>query len=216
MASNKSTLPIRCGHCDNLAPMTITASYSDTVAEGGDGYNAPPYHEFGTVYELFQCLACKNIHLRSYYWDSDMEPEDVSFKQIFPVDARVPLGLTESIERAYRAALKVKMIDANAFGVLLGRVIELVCHERGANGNTLSKQLQDLATRGELPLKLVGVADKLRALRNVGAHPRLGELTSEEIPIVEDLCRAILEYVFTAPYLVQRAAQALSRLDKHQ
>jgi hypothetical protein len=71
-----------------------------------------------------------------------------------------------------------------------------------------------LSERGEIPSKLVDVADKLRALRNVGAHAGLGELTPDDIPIVEDLCRAILDYIFTAPFLAQRAEESLSKLVK--
>src|SRR5439155_23371991 len=146
-----------------------------------------------------------------------MDSEDeVTFKALYPFDARLPLGLPEPIEKAYRAANKVKSIDANAFGVLIGRVVEMVCGDRGASGRTLYDRLKDLASRGEIPSKLVDVADKLRALRNVGAHAELGELTPAEVPIVEDLCRAILDYIYTAPYLAQRAEASLSRLIKKE
>jgi Domain of unknown function (DUF4145) len=63
----------------------------------------------------------------------------------------------------------------------------------------LNKKLNDLAEKGEIPTKLVEVAHSLRKLRNFGAHASLGELTRDEIPILDDLCRAILEYVYNAP-----------------
>ncbi len=203
MSSDKIRLssPTRCGHCGNVAPMTIAASFSDTAI---DEYPDDPPTEHGTIYELLKCPACKEILLRSYRWHDMMDSEDeVTFKALYPFDARLPLGLPEPIEKAYRAANKVKSIDANAFGVLVGRVVEMVCGDRGASG-------------GEIPSKLVDVADKLRALRNVGAHAELGELTPAEVPIVEDLCRAILDYIYTAPYLAQRAEASLSRLIKKE
>src|SRR5664280_1434744 len=208
------TSATRCCHCGNVAPMTIAASFSDTVIDEDDV--GPPV-EHGTIYELLKCPACKEILLRSYFWHDMMESEgEVTFKPLYPFDVRMPLGLPEPIEKAYRAAIKVRSIDANAFGVLVGRVVEMVCSDRGASGHTLHDKLKDLASRGDIPSKLVDVANKLRALRNVGAHAELGELTPEEVPIMEDLCRAILDYIFTAPYLAQRAEEILSRLIKRK
>lgn len=206
--------PTICGHCGNVAPMIISAGFSDMVTE--ESSEGEPF-EHGTIYQLLKCPACSQILLRSYYWHDGMQTEDeVKFKVLYPFDARIPLGLPEAIEKAYRAAMKVKSIDANAFGVLIGRVVEKVCADRGATGSTLYARLGDLASHGEIPSKLVDVADKLRALRNVGAHAELGELTTEEVPIVDDLCRAILDYIYTAPYLADRAEISLSRLIKEK
>ena len=190
--------------------MTIVASYSDTINEEQD--DGPPV-EHGTIYELLKCPSCKEILLRNYFWNDMMESDDeVTFKLLYPFDVRIPLGLTEPIEKAYRASLKVKAIDANAYGVLVRRVLEMVCSDREASGRTLSDKLKDLASKSEIPTKLVDVAEKLRAFGNVGAHAELGDLTTEEVPIVEDLCRAILDYIYTAPYLAQRAEKSLAKL----
>ena len=205
--------PIRCGHCSNLAPSEIVASYGDMRQDIFDPPDQPPY-EHGEVYELLKCPACGALSLRSYYWhDGYMESEaDVTYRQLYPSDVRLPSGLPDSIERAFSAALKVKPIDSNAFGVLIGRVIELVCADRNASGRFLSNKLEDLAKRHEIPEKLVGVATGLSKLRNVGAHAELGELTPEEVPIVEDLCRALLDYVYSAPFLAQKAHDKVEQL----
>jgi len=143
-----------------------------------------------------------------------MESEaDVTYKTLYPQSIRIPVGLPVEIEKAYLAAIKVKAIDSNAFAVLLGRVLERVCVDRSATGDSLHKRLSDLAGKSEIPAKLVDVAHGLRHLRNVGAHADLGELTSEEVPILDDLCRAILEYVYTAPHLAQKAQNAVKALE---
>ena len=72
--------------------------------------------------------------------------------------------------------------------------------------------MADLASKGEIPTKLIGVANSLRILRNIGAHATLGELTPGELPILENLCRAILEYVYTAPFLVEEAEKRVRLL----
>jgi len=104
----------------------------------------------------------------------------------------------------------VKNIDSNAFGVLIGRLLELVCIDRSAQGGTLAHQLQDLASKGEIPGRLADMAQQLRQLRNVGAHATLGELTPAEVPLAQDLCTSILEYVYVAP---QTIASVQARLD---
>ena len=96
----------------------------------------------------------------------------------------------------YAAAQKVASMSPNAYAVLLGRVLDCVCAERGAKGSTLAEKLNDLASREEIPKQLADMAYKLRQLRNVGAHADLGALTKEEIPVLEALCSAVLEYVY--------------------
>ena len=120
--------------------------------------------------------------------------------------------LPPKVMSSYQAAVKVRAIEPNAYGVLLGRVLEVLCEDRKANGDTLYKKLEDLGNRGEIPQPLVEMAQSLRQLRNVGAHASLGELTAKEIPFLDDLCRAILEYVYDAPDLILKAKQRLDEI----
>jgi hypothetical protein len=208
--SEKETQLVRCSHCSNRAPMEVVAKYSQVQA-----YEDPngPSCEEGDVYQLLLCPSCSGVTLQKYYWhDGYMDPSDVEYKILYPSDSKKPLGLPETIDKAYESALRVRPIDANAFGVLLGRVLDLICIDRKAEGRTLSERLDDLASKGEIPGKLVQIAKGLRQFRNVGAHAELGELTTAEVPILEDLTRAILEYVYSAPLLVSQAEQHLQRL----
>jgi hypothetical protein len=100
--------------------------------------------------------------------------------------------------------------------VLLGRVLELVCEDRGAKGKSLDARLKFLAKEGIIPKNLAEVAHGLRHLRNVGAHPALGELTPAEIPILDDLTRAILTYVYSAPILGRRAIERADWLKRQR
>jgi hypothetical protein len=166
----------------------------------------------GYQYNLLLCLACKEVTLWKYFEAEYEGPEDNPIETLYPLTKSRLSGLPYRIQNAYEIALKVRVIDANAYAVLLGRILEMVCEDREAKGRDLFKKLQDLAEKGEIPAKLVGVADNLRHLRNVGAHASLGELTKDEIPILDDLCRAILEYVYSAPYLAEKAEQRLNHL----
>lgn len=53
-----------------------------------------------------------------------------------------------------------------------------------------------------------------RDFGNIGAHAGSGELTEKEIPIVNALCNAILEYVYSAPYLATLAENKLQTIKK--
>jgi len=198
------TEELKCGHCQNTAIMEIVARYSGvkTFTDYSNSWDAGP------IYQLCRCPACDNVTLRSCDWAEQMEPDDLNWKIFYP-QGRDLRGLPPKIGLAYNAALKVRTIEVNAYGVLIGRVLDLVCVDRAATGKTLDQKLENLAARGEIPTKLVDVATGLRRLRNVGAHADLGELTDADLPVVDGLARAILEYVYTAPLLVQEAQQRL-------
>ena len=200
-----------CGHCANRTPMLKVATYADLEAFEEHG---TPWEE-GDVFELIRCPACRDVTLRKHYWHSGaMDPgDDLTYKTLYPTERTKPRGLPHSLASDYEAAHRVKNISPNAYGVLLGRVLEMVCEDRKAKGDTLHIKLKDLAARGEIPTKLVDVAKSLKDLRNVGAHPGLGNLTPTEVPILEDLTRAILEYVYSAPALGQ-FCQATRRVEE--
>lgn len=202
---------LTCGHCGNAAPMEIVASYSDITRHRDEATGEP--FDTSTTYQILQCPACRAINLRSHFWHEWMDVEEQpDYKLLYPSDIKVPLGLPRDIEMEFRAASKVKAISANAYGVLIGRVLEMVCADRKATGKFLSHRLSDLAKKGEIPHNLVEVANNLARLRNVGAHFDLGQLTPEEVPILEDLCKAILEYVYSAKFLAHKAEEALKKL----
>jgi hypothetical protein len=193
--------------------MEIVAKYSEVREETlGHGLSEVAW-QHGPVHEMLQCPACKAVTLRSYHWDDNTLDEPLDFHVLYPVGATNELGgLPDNIARAYEAARRVRTIDPNAYAVLVGRVVELICEDRDAKGKFLSHKLRDLAARGEIPKNLVPVAETLADLRNVGAHSSLGELTAGEVPLLDDLARSILEYVYVAPFVARCANERLQRL----
>lgn len=202
--------PLRCGHCGNTAPMEIVRHYPQLERHrGGD---EPPWED-GYIYQLLLCPACSGVIFRRFYWHDWFDEHDrIDVEVLHPSVDKVPEGLPPTIAKAYEAAQRVRSVDANAYGVLVGRVLELICVDRQAQGHFLGNKLADLATKGEIPAKLVDVANGLKDLRNVGAHAALGELTPAEVPILDQLTRAILEYVYSAPSLARKAEERLRQL----
>jgi hypothetical protein len=187
--------------------MTIITKY-DQIKNFYDDKSEFNWDE-GTLWELSLCPVCEGLNLRKAYWHEFADPLP-DYEIVFPSSDKPILGLPLEINKAYQAALKIRNIDSNAFAVLLGRVLDKVCIDKKANGDSLHKRLLLLAEDGVIPQQLVDMAHQLRQLRNIGAHADLGELTPIEVPVLEDLCRAILEYVYTAPALIR---QVQSRID---
>lgn len=209
-ADKKLSSVVRCGHCSNSAPMEVVGSHSqpDQYREETVGLDGRTY------YELLVCPVCDKVNLHSTYWADWMDPTEALPKVLYPQSEKMPSALPSQVMTAYQAALRVRSIDPNAYAVLLGRVLEKIGQDRNAQGDSLYRQFEDLANRGEIPRPLVEMAHSLRQLRNVGAHAGLGELTDDEIPFLDDLCRAVLEYVYSGPDLIQKAKERYEEIKR--
>lgn len=209
------TSKIKCPHCGNIAPMEIIAKHSNirTVSDSDDTEEDSWEWAEGEIYRLLCCQGCGKVVLQRNYYDSRYDDYDVAeaFRTLYPQPDTMPKVLPHPVKSEYDAAIAVKPINANAYAVLLGRVFDKVCEDRKADGKTLSERLADLAEKGEIPKPLAEMAHGLRQLRNVGAHADLGTLTQDEIQVLDAILRAILEYLYRAPRLVEEVKQMLAR-----
>jgi len=203
-----------CGHCDNEAPMEVVAQYrkdrSSVDSQTGQTWDAAVF------YQTLLCPACRDVNFLRFDYAEGFEDDPDPGTIVYPVSATKIPGLPERLDCEFVAATKVRAISPNAYGVLMGRLLELVCEDKKAAPGKLSARLKDLATKNVIPERLVEVATSLQRLRHVGAHANLGELTEEELPILEKLGRAVLEYVYVAPHLVTEAEDSLVKLQKTQ
>jgi hypothetical protein len=203
--------PIQCGVCTNKSTMQIcgTVLHSTDFHDESTGM----VHENGDMYSVLLCPNCSQINIAVSHWHEGMEDEnELSYHVIYPAKERLPIGLPADIKKGYEAALRVKSIDANSYAVLLRRVLELVCIDRNAQGKDLYNKLDDLIKKNEIPANLAEVAQGLRDLGNVGAHAVIGEITEKEIPILRALINAVLEYVYSAPFLALIAKETSDKI----
>ena len=214
-----------CGHCGNLAPLEIVAQYHRAMHEPNpepdpyeDMYGVPPEARFwedpsdGWHYELLLCRACKQVTLRERYWFDYREEERTD--TLYPPQAIKTYYLPEKVREAYNAARKARAIDANVYALLLGRTLEAVCEDREIKGKNLYEKLEALSKKGEIPENLVKVAHGLRSMRNIGAHKPFEGLSAQEMPLLDDLSKAILEYIYVAPNLAFEAEDRLKEIEK--
>ncbi|MDL5512115.1 DUF4145 domain-containing protein [Arenibacter sp. M-2] len=214
MESKRLSQTFSCGHCSNIAAMeSIGHIFKDSKKE--DSHDPYPAPEEGYYYDVLICPACTRENIVKYFWHDFMESEeDVNYEYLYPIDNDIPLGLPNEIKLAYKAAQKVKLIDPNSYALLIRRLLELICFDREAEGSFLSKKLKHLADKGEIPEKLVKVAKGLRIFGNIGAHERGGSLSEKEIPILTNMIKSILEYIYTAPHLAELAERKLKEIEK--
>lgn len=199
---------VACGHCGNHTLMAIVASYVEDRSI--EPPNAPPIEQ-GETYEMLRCPACSEISLMVIRWNG-FAPEELGAsiekelgQIVYPSSPEIPEGLPSAVQAAYKEALAVRSRSPNAYSVMLGRVLEIVCKDRSAKGDTLYQQIANLGARGELPDRIVDVAHGLRKLRNIGAHADIGSLEAEDVPILESLSRAVLEFVYTTARVLSLA-----------
>lgn len=207
---------LRCNHCGNFAPMEIVADYYRSTKpvyepEYCDPWEPPSLDE-GWMYKILLCHACQKVTLQEHFEHDLMEPEDIRINILYPPEGVKIYSLPLSVRKAYEAAIKARAIDANAYALLLGRMLEAVCEDREASGKDLYRKLETLAEKGEIPDNLVNVAHGLRSMRNIGAHEPFEGLSSDEIPLLDNLSRAVLEYIYIAPSLADEAEELLLRL----
>jgi hypothetical protein len=189
--------------------MPIATSHSQVREHEANG-GAVLWSE-GNVYEILTCPACNGVTFQRGYFN-DQFPEEWQSVVLYPTEAKKVDGLPPEIERAYTAALAVKGIEAHAFAVLVRRLLEMICLDKGAQGRSLFEQLKSLAQTGVIPQQLIDIANGLRNFGNIGAHAAGVQLSENEVPVIDALCRAILEYVYGAPHLVGLAQETLDRL----
>jgi hypothetical protein len=202
MTVEKCTAAFTCTHCGNKAPMLIVAEHSRI--QNHDHEDSGIEWDEGFFWEIIECPSCNGMLFRKGYWHDYLTCESgPEYEILYPNGPAKIRGLPQQIAKSYEAAQRVKAIDSNAFAVLLGRVLDLVCIDKKAEGDDLFARLEDIADKGIMPKQLAVMAHALRKLRNIGAHANLGELTHAEVPSLEALSKAILEYVYSAPALVQ-------------
>lgn len=207
-----TSAPHLCRYCSNEGLLRILAEHTDSE-------DAPMGDTSWRTWQLARCPTCSNVsvlfasgtdHVVEGILDQGENPEALLTDVIHPPPPRRPKGMPTPVAKALDAAERIRMLDRNGYAALVGRVIEKLCTDRQARGDSLFKKIEDLATREDIPSGLVEVAHGLRKLRNVGTHPDLGDLSDGEVDLLSDLCGAMLESVYTIPYLAKLATEGVS------
>jgi len=197
-----------CGHCGFSGQLV----HKGNVVAERESVDAGNYGEVEVqlVWGLSRCPECGGPTLEAYNWsDAFNEPDDELPSNVLYPTARDDSAIPVRVRKYLLSARKVKGVEPGFFALGMRRVLEAVCDEEGASGQTLVNQLQDLAHRGRIPAGFDEMATQLRHLGNLGAHVSDVEVESNDVPVIEDFAEAILEYLYRSPAKVEAVRQAL-------
>ena len=209
-ATVKPAEPRECLHCGNTAPMNVIAKVNDTIEYGDPPYSDEDYR----TWHIMLCPSCRKPTLEEIFRTTfEMDPEGwpAHVTTLYPTPQASLSDLPNTVKVPYEAALRVRNVDPNAFAVLVGRLLEVVCADREAKGETLAERLNDLSGKGEIPGRLAEMAQSLRLVRNIGAHAELGEVAARDVPVLLGFCESILDYLYRAPAKLARIQKSLKR-----
>jgi N-acyl-D-aspartate/D-glutamate deacylase len=90
----------------------------------------------------------------------------------------------------------------DAAAVMARSALQIALREHGAIGESLKQEIDDLASRGVLPLHMKEWAHELRELANESAHPRVAMLESspDDVRDVVQFLDFLLQYLYNLPH----------------
>jgi uncharacterized protein DUF4145 len=186
-----------CGHCGFKGPLQHNDKPVALKRETAEVVGTGEQVEFGKFASIAVCPVCDEPTVWTYFWDSfSGEPDEG--RRIYPTE-RDSRALPEKVRRRLDAALRVKKIEPGLYAVGIRRMLETVANQEEAEGGNLFEKLDDLAAKERIPGTLAEIAHELRKLGNLGAHDEEVEVESADVPVIEDLAEAILEYLYRAP-----------------
>lgn len=193
-----------CGHCGNKTIHEVRGEYAHTSNRINIRLKQ---YQVTTIWRLLECSTCSKPTLQQK-GDTDFFEDEGEI--LYP--SKTPItNLPDTIEKRYKAALKVQNIEPSACAVLVGRTLEAVCNYESAAGRTLSDKLNSLVGSDRIPKTLAEMAHQLRQIRNLGAHDADDEVTEADVSIILDFLEAILEYLYVAPAKIAAVQARLKR-----
>lgn len=121
-----------------------------------------------------------------------------------------PENIPTLISRSLEEAIKCHAAQCyKAAALMVRRVLEELCEDRGAKGGNLKERLQALASIIVIPRELLDGADELRLLGNDAAHieaKTYDVIGEEEVRVAIDLTKELLKAVYQYKSLLARLA----------
>lgn len=198
-----------CGHCGFNGPLehrgNVTGESHTRIDRDIGEYS------WEVIWSLSRCPQCKEPTLATYSWSDEFSDPDATVPTVVYPSPRDDSVLPPLVRKHREAARRVKGIDPSFYALGIRRMLEAMCLSEGAHGRNLNQQLQSLATEGRLPQTLVDVTKQLRQLGNLGAHVGDVEIVESDVPLIDGLAEAMLEYLYRAPAAVAAVEAELAR-----
>lgn len=212
MSNNADYKLLTCFHCGNTGNLNIEHLHKHT-------FGGPIYDENNVVIDydplekyrwiLVSCPVCHRVSLFEEC-DDDLYNETFS-KYLYPKVNMNLSAVPHNIKTAYEAALKVKNIDSAICLLSLRRVLEAICKDKNAVGNTLEQMIENLIESNAVPKMFEDAFWIIRNLGNSAAHADDRVFYSGQVEIVLRYMTTIIEYLYVLPESIKTTREALER-----
>lgn len=194
---------LRCPHCMHMGAFTSVLQHDFQIQHRELKNNVPHSKGVSTV----GIRTCPNVECRGVILaviDANGKvialPNEVLDFDSTDIPAPIAASLEEAIKchssQCYKAA-----------ALMVRRVLEELCEDRGATGNNLKERISSLSTKVVIPQTLLQAADHLRLLGNDAAHieAKTYETVGEpEVRISIDLTKELLKGAYQYQGLLSR------------
>jgi hypothetical protein len=119
---------------------------------------------------------------------------------------KYPEHWPEEIGRYWlQAKRNLKDENWDAASLMARSALQLALRDHKAQGKTLKKEVEDLASKGILPPIMKDWSDNVRELGNVSAHPKPGQPATDpkDAKDVVEFLDFLLEYLYTLPHRIK-------------
>lgn len=216
----KKQVVFLCRHCGNKSSHTEICFHSiDEVIETAYDMNFEKHNiTVSEYYILFECQTCHGVSLKEVFseeLDFDQEIPYERINYLYPTaktfDKEIPEGLFSIITEAQ----KVKSLSPLAYVILVRKVLEEICKDKGIKGKNLKESLNRLVHDLELPEVFKNATDKLRIFGNLGAHASEITIGKDEILLIEEFLFSLVEYIYILPSKLKKLDSALIENQKN-
>lgn len=204
-------IKIPCSECSGKTYHTVLLSVDKTC----ESYHASIDESFtqSTHHQIVQCRGCKTISFRHVIINLDLleqigpdEWEPTVYEDIYPsrIEGRKGIRagfhyLPGNVRRIYKETLQaLNSKSAVLSGIGLRALVETVCKEKSASGNTLLKKIDNLVTEGILTPISGKILHQIRTLGNDAAH-EVKPHEDKQLGIAMDVVEHLLKDVYILP-----------------
>ncbi len=204
-----------CDHCGNI---TLKDLISCAEIENPEG--------IFVEHRLYRCTICYGIILEKTIrrlpedYQGSKQPrfrsaaaKKTGVEQLWPSPQGLPLDVPARIRAIYDEARTVKR-SPSSFVVQIGRALEAIAKDKGAEGRSLNDRLNWLVSQELLPRVLGEMGHISRIFRNWGAHDAESDVGEDDVEIVDQFFHTIIEYIYVAPTKVSRVQELIKKRSK--
>ncbi len=171
---------------------------------------------------MMVCTTCNGVSLYSgcikTHYGYDAAVDFLEFLEgavlLWPTPAELHPAVPERVKAIYRDAAAVKQRSASSFAVQIRRAVEAICRDQGEVKGSLAERIKKLADAGKIPGALAEMTDFLRTLGNAAAHDdEADDIKPGYVEPIDEFFRAVIEYVYIAPFKVHEFKDRLENAD---